>query len=150
MTPDGRKAVSASGDRTLKVWDLERGEEVRTLKGHSGWVYAVAVTPDGRKAVSASNDQTLKVWDLERGEEVRTLKGHSGSVYAVAVTPDGRKAVSASDDQTLKVWDMETGKIVATFTADGSILCCAIAPYGKTIVAGESSGRVHFLRLENG
>jgi len=150
VTPDGRKAVSASGDRTLKVWDLERGEEVRTLKGHSGWVYAVAVTPDGRKAVSASNDQTLKVWDLERGEEVRTLKGHSGSVYAVAVTPDGRKAVSASDDQTLKVWDMETGKIVATFTADGSILCCAIAPYGKTIVAGESSGRVHFLRLENG
>jgi len=148
VTPDGRIAVSASRDQTLKVWDLERGEEIRTLKGHSSSVNAVAITPDGQRAVSASWDQTIKVWDLVRGEEPLTLKGHSASVNAVAVTPDGRNVVSASSDQTLKVWDLETGEIVATFTADGSILCCAIGPDGVTIVAGESSGWVHFLRLE--
>jgi len=148
VTPDGRKAVSGSYDETLKVWDLEL-VKVRTLEGHSSLVDAVAVTPDGRKAVSASGDRTLKVWDLERGEEVRTLKGHSGSVSAVAVTPDGRKAVSACWDQTLKVWDLERGEVVTTFTGDGPIICCAVGPDGVTIVAGESSGRVHFLRLEN-
>ena len=65
VTPDGRRAVSASADKTLKVWDLETGAELRTLAGHSDRVNGVAVTPDGRRAVSASEDNTLKVWDLE-------------------------------------------------------------------------------------
>ena len=82
VTPDGQRAVSASDDQTLKVWDLESGRELRTLTGHSGAVIAVAVTPDGRRAVSASEDQTLKVWDLESGRELRTLTGHSDVVKA--------------------------------------------------------------------
>jgi len=65
----------------------------------------------------------------------------------VAVTPDGRQAVSASQDRTLKVWDIGSGKLVATFSGEGALYACAVAPDG-TIVAGEISGRVHFLRLE--
>ena len=91
VTPDGRHAVSASDDRTLKVWDLASGAELRTLAGHADGVTAVAVTPDGRQAVSASQDRTLKVWDLASGAELRTLAGHAGGVTAVAVTPDGRQ-----------------------------------------------------------
>jgi WD40 repeat protein len=110
----------------------------------------VAVTPDGRRAVSASADHTLKVWDLqERGEEPRTLTGHTERITAVAVTPDGQRAVSASADHTLKVWDLgESGKLVATFSGDGEINACAVASDGYTIVAGGTSGRVHFLCLE--
>ena len=67
VTPDGQRAVSASSDQTLKVWELETGRALRTLEGHSYSVYGVAVTPDGQRAVSASYDQTLKVWDLETG-----------------------------------------------------------------------------------
>ena len=96
VTPDGRQAVSASDDTTLKVWDLASGTELRTLAGHAVRVTAVAVTPDGRQAVSASDDTTLKVWDLASGAELRTLAGHGLGVQAVAVTPDGRQAVSAS------------------------------------------------------
>ena len=81
VTPDGRRAVSASWDNTLKVWDLESGRELRTLEGHSGHVNGVAVTPDGRRAVSASEDNTLKVWDLDTGRELRTLEGHSASCH---------------------------------------------------------------------
>ena len=78
VTPDGQRAVSASDDQTLKVWDLGSGRELRTLAGHTGSVTAVAVTPDGQRAVSASEDQTLKVWDLGSGRELRTLAGHTG------------------------------------------------------------------------
>ena len=67
VTPDGQRAVSASWDNTLKVWDLESGRALRTLEGHSASVHGVAVTPDGQRAVSASWDKTLKVWDLESG-----------------------------------------------------------------------------------
>ena len=58
VTPDGQRAVSASDDKTLKVWEVSSGRELRTLNGHSGWVNAVAVTPDGQRAVTASEDHT--------------------------------------------------------------------------------------------
>ncbi|MFB3133774.1 MAG: NB-ARC domain-containing protein, partial [Rhodothermales bacterium] len=69
ITPDGTRAVSASWDKTLKVWDLTTGIEQQTLSGHQSLVTAVAITPDGTRAVSASWDQTLKVWDLTTGTE---------------------------------------------------------------------------------
>ena len=77
VTADGKLAVSASEDNTLKVWDLETGRALRTLEGHSDSVSGVAVTADGKRAVSASGDKTLKVWDLETGRALRTLEGHS-------------------------------------------------------------------------
>jgi WD40 repeat protein len=147
VTPDGGRAVSASDDDTLKVWELETGRGLHTLAGHTNWVNAVAVTPDGRRAVSASKDTTLKVWELETGRELHTLAGHTETVWAVAVTPDGRRAVSASADQTLKVWELETGASIATFSCDAPTQCCAVLN-GWTIVAGDTGGRVHILAVE--
>jgi WD40 repeat protein len=117
LRPDGRRAVSASKDGTLKVWDLESGRELRTLEGHCGLVNGVALSPDGRRAVSASSDRTLKVWDLESGRELCTLEGHSRSVNGVAVSADVRRAISASWDRTVKVWDLESGRQCAPWQA---------------------------------
>lgn len=148
IAPDGKFAVSASWDKTLKVWDLESGKEVKTLGRHTSRVVAVAIAPNSNFAVSASLDDTLKVWDLDSGQERKTLVGHTSWVRAVAIAPNSKFAVSASDDRALKVWDLASGKEIATFTAEYSLSCCAIASDGVTIVAGEDSGRVHFLRLE--
>jgi predicted ATPase len=82
------------------------------------------------------------------GSLMRTLEGHSGGVWSVALSGDGKRALSGSDDNTLKVWDLQSGEVIACFSGESAIWCCAIAPDGKTIVAGEASGRVHFLRLE--
>jgi WD40 repeat protein len=150
ITPDGQKAVSGSWDKTLKVWELNTGKQLFTLTGHDDWVNAVAITPDGQKAVSGSGDNTLKVWELNTGKQLFTLTGHDNIVQAVAITPDGQKAVSGSGDKTLKVWDLKTGQEISTFIGDSSINCCAISPDGLIIVAGEGSGRIHFLRLECG
>ena len=114
VTPDGKRVVSGSEDRTLKVWDLESGQVLQTLSGHGDWVRAVAVTPDGQRAVSGSRDDTLKVWDLASGKELQTLSGHQGNVHAVALTPGGKRAVSGSADATLKVWDLERGQEIRT------------------------------------
>ncbi len=108
----------------------------------------MAVFADGRRALSGSDDRTLKLWDLQTGKATATLKGHEDGVMAVAVFADGRRALSGSDDRTLKVWDLKARKCLATFTGESAIVACAVAPDGRTIVAGETSGRVHFLRLE--
>ena len=113
LSRDGRIAISASDDHTLKVWDLENGDELHVLHGHFGKVNSVAVSGDGRLAVSASDDYTLKVWDVTEGHELRTLKGHCDDVNAVALTGDGRLAVSGSY-KLLKVWDVESGSELRT------------------------------------
>jgi WD40 repeat protein len=83
VTPDGKRAVSASGDHTLKVWKLGSGCELHTLTGHEDSVNAVAVTSDGQRAISASWDQTLKVWGLETEEVLATFTCDS---YALCCT----------------------------------------------------------------
>ena len=148
VTADGMRAISASGDQTCKVWDLCTRQELHPLWGHRASVRAVAVTADGARAISVSDDETCIVWDLRTGQGLHTLRGHRGSVRAVAVTADGTRAISASEDQMCKVWDLASYEEVATFTGESAINCCAVSLDGKTIVIGESSGRVHFLRLE--
>jgi WD40 repeat protein len=71
LSGDGRLAVSASSEKTLKVSDVEGGRELRTLSGHRHSVSAVAMTPDGQRAISGSW-QKLKLWDLTDGRELRT------------------------------------------------------------------------------
>src|SRR2546422_3653794 len=92
VSADGRRAVSASLDKTLKVWDVESGRELRTLEGHSSYVRGVAVSADGRRAVSGSGGKKLKAWGVESGWELRTLQGHSSSVFGVAGRADGRRS----------------------------------------------------------
>ena len=149
ISSDGRRALSGSYDHTLKLWDIETGREIRTFKGHAGGIRSVVISSDGRRALSGSDDNTLKLWDIETGREIRTFKGHASLVLSVAISSDGRRALSGSYDHTLKLWDIETGKMLAEFSGDGPITAVALAVDGWTIVAGEVSGRVHFLKLEN-
>jgi WD40 repeat protein len=93
MMLDGHRAVSASEDGTLRLWDLESGQTIRSLESHTNWVSAVSVTPDGRRAVSASQDQTLRLWDLDNGKEIATFTGENGMV-SCAFAPDGRAIVA--------------------------------------------------------
>lgn len=96
VTSDGRRAVSASSDETLRLWDLESGECLRTLEGHAKEVAGVSVTPDGRRAVSGSMDQTLRVWDLESGACV-TLFLASAPITSVAISPCAPLVVCGTD-----------------------------------------------------
>lgn len=150
VTPDGRRAVSASLDNTLKVWDLERSEELTTLRGHSDAITAVAVTPDGCRAVSASIDKTLKVWNLESGAELMTLRGHTSSVFGVAVTPDGQRVVSGSNDKTLKVWDLESGVERATLCGHSdTIRAMIVTPDGRKAISASDDKTLKVWDLES-
>ena len=57
FSPDGTNIVSASGDKTVRVWSVATGECVQTLEGHSSWVTSAQFSPDGTNIVSASDDQ---------------------------------------------------------------------------------------------
>ena len=94
--------VSASDDKTLKVWDLASGKAVATLQGHAASVLACAVTPDGRRVVSASSDQTLKVWDLTT---YACLLTHHGDAAYTAVTATETSIIAG--DHLGSIWFLD-------------------------------------------
>jgi len=145
---DSRRAVSASDDGTLRVWDLESGQTLKTLEGHRHWVFAVAVV-DGRRAVSASNDGTLRVWDLESGQTLKTLEGHKAGVNAVAVV-DSRRAISASVDGTLRVWDLESGQTLKTLEGHTDGVFAVAMVDGRRAISASVDGTLRVWDLESG
>ncbi len=114
FSPDGQRLASASGDGTLKIWDVASGQQLSTLKGHTSVVYGVVFSPDGQTLASASMDKTVKFWEADSGQELRSLKGHSNAVHSVAFSPDGRRLASSSHDQTVKIWDVASGQELRT------------------------------------
>ena len=137
VAPDGRTAISASKDGTLKAWDIASARVERTYESHGGALYAVAISPDGKIAISGGEDKILKVWDTATGAELRSLTGHSDWVNAVVTTRDGKVAISGSRDRTLKLWDVSTGRAIRPLSGHSdSVRAVAVAPDGRTAISG--------------
>jgi WD40 repeat protein len=147
ITPDGRRIVTASADRSIRVWDAESGKELRSLVGHAAGVGDVDVSSSGKVAISAGNwDGTVRVWDLDTGTELRVLRGHK-SFYSVAISPDGTAAVSfgrkGGDTYETLCWNLQTGVVVRTLpSTGGAVLDLAYAPDGKSFASASEDGTV--------
>lgn len=196
--PNGDRLVSASADGTLRIWDVETGETLHVLTGHSGPVRAVAMDTEyisglrGRIAeqiVSASDDRTLRVWNAESGEEMAVLDGDNETLHCIAlqdrrrivtwsrmgdlkiyhvdgheppgwlgspgmsvggalVTADDRKLILWSRSLVqgqvrIAVWDLERGQEVASFRGPESpFVASAVTPDGSRLVVGSMVGGV--------
>src|SRR5215831_2630484 len=112
---DGRRILSCSHDKTIRLWDAETGAELRRFEGHEGPVLSL-VQIDGTRVASGSKDKTLRIWNVETGQELRRIVGHDGAVTRLTML-DGR-IVSASEDNTIRFWDAETGHELRRFVAD--------------------------------
>jgi len=124
---------------------------LRTLTGHSGGVWSVALSMDGRIVVSGSRDKTIKIWDMLTGKELRTLTGHSDVVDSVALSTDGQTLVSGSDDKTIKVWNIRTGKESGTLTGHSSeIWSLALTTDGQTLISGSRDKTIKIWDVQTG
>ena len=104
------------------------------FKGHTGWIYAVAISPDGRFAVTGSLDGTTGLWDIQTGQEIRQFLGHRGGISAVAISPDGKFILTGGNDGTARLWDAYTGKQIRVFDNSGGFTSVAFSPDGKSIL----------------
>ncbi len=103
-SPDGTKLASAGSSGYVYIWDINTGNVIDTLKGHTDDVRSVAFSPDGSKIASGSADNTIKLWDANTGALIRTFVGHTDYVLSVAFSPDGSKIASGCWDGTIKMW----------------------------------------------
>jgi WD40 repeat protein len=137
ITADGKRAISGSSDNTCILWDMQSGQAIHTLKGHTDYVSAVAITADGKRAISGSKDKTCILWDMQSGQAIQTLKGHTSYVYAVAISADGKRAISGSQDNTCILWDLQSGQAIQTLKGHTSyVRAVAITADGKRAISG--------------
>jgi len=132
FSADGRRAVVASGDRSVRLYDVEGRRDLKRFVGHTASVWAVALSPDGKRAMSGSLDGTARVWDLQTGLEVSRFTGHDGLVSAVAFTPDGKWGVTGGFDGVVAVWKAGSGEVLRRRDVGGYVSSVAVSPDGKT------------------
>jgi WD40 repeat protein/tetratricopeptide (TPR) repeat protein len=178
FSPDGQTLASAGEDTTVKIWNVaalqnntqlnsteaKNGLLLKTLRGHSKWVFGVSFSPDGQTLASGGADGTVKLWSLAAGDRpnplnasnlkpksdlLRTFEGHADRVTQVSFSPDGKTLASASFDKTVRLWRLDDVPLKTldghknrvqsvTFSPDGQRL--ASASVDKTIKLWSRTG----------
>lgn len=120
FSPDGTKIVTASANKTVRLWDLEGNvlTEIRDLKSNDkvltqndkDWASSAVFSPDGTKILTASCDKTACLWNLE-GKKLAYMK-HYDSVISANFSSDGTKILTASMDETARLWDLEGNQLI--------------------------------------
>jgi len=119
LSPDGKMLLSASIDKSIRLWDLQENIELRKIDVRDGQVYDVQFSPDGQRALTAGKDGYVVEWNLSNGLPLHEIAAHERIAWAARYTPDGRFAVSASSDEQARIWHIETGdRIGQTQIAD--------------------------------
>jgi eukaryotic-like serine/threonine-protein kinase len=144
-SPDGTRIVTASVDKTARIWDAATGASLIILSGHSGSVRGAAYSPDGFRVITASRDKTVRIWDAHTGSLVGELKGHEAVVFSAVYSPDGTRILSASGDKTARIWNAATGAEILRLAGHSEpVFSAAFSPDGTRIVtaSGDKTARI--------
>lgn len=141
-----QQIISASGDMTCCIWDVNTGRRVSTLYDHLGDVSSVTKHPSKMQIVAtASNDKTVKIWDLRIARCVQTFQGHNKDVTSVDFFPDGNAVLSGGDDSTARLFDMRTDCQMNIYSAPdimSPVNSVAVTPSGRIMFCGHDTGEV--------
>ncbi len=155
LSHDGRFALTASWDKTMRLWNLATGETEHVYNGHTNDVMSVSFSPDNRLIVSASRDKTMKLWntrgelkaDFSASAARGTAQGHAEWVSCVRFSPDVANplVVSAGCDKLVKIWDMKTEQptlAVNHVGHGGYVNTVGVSPDGTLCASGGKDGTV--------
>jgi serine/threonine protein kinase len=151
ISPDGKKLVSGSADKQIKIWDFSTGKPIRTILENSIHVNYFAISPDWNIIATGGADNTIKIWNFSTGKVTRILMGHTSYVNYLVISSDGKKLVSASADKTIKIWDVYTGKEILTLAGhSGSVNTIVLSADGKKLVSGSADNTIKIWDFSTG
>jgi hypothetical protein len=137
--------VTASADKTARVWDAASGKAIGQPMRHEDAVYSAQFSSDGQRVVTASADKTAQVWDAASGKAIlgQPLR-HAGWVYSAQFSADGQRVVTASQDKTARVWDVPT---IGNQDTDDVLLLADLAEAACCGSVPQTPGQAEILKL---
>jgi WD40 repeat protein len=146
------RVVSTSNDTTVRIWDVETGNQVGILlEGHRSATVGLAVSIDGRRIVSGDDDGMIIIWDAETKNIVRALSHHTRWVGSIRFSLDEKRIASTSYLGTLKIWNVDTGELVFDIDDHQSgVRTVAYSPNGMKVASGSEDGTVRIWSAATG
>jgi WD40 repeat protein len=149
-SPDGSKLVSASRDKTSKIFDMKTGDSLVTFNSHGAPVFGAGFTPDGTQAVTSGGDKQIRVWNVADAKELRAIGGFSDEVFRIKVTADGH-VYSFSADKMARVHNIADGKEIKSFAGHNDwVYAVDYNPATKKLATGSYDGEVRIWSVEAG
>ncbi|KAL4433374.1 hypothetical protein ABPG74_017478 [Tetrahymena malaccensis] len=156
----GQILASGSADYTIKIWDLQSGEALKTISGHTGDILCLCqpfkiLLPkkypdfaDQRCLISGSSDKTIRVWKLNKKNnqaiQVRNLVGHKDYVQTLVMLPDDSTLVSGSLDKSILLWNIHTGQNLAKLDGHTSFITRINLYSERVILSSSTDGTLRF------
>ena len=143
--PSGQFLVSVGADRSVKVWNAETGELIRSLNHHTDRIHAIAFRPGAVPAECATggDDGTIRVWQPTVGRMLRIIRNPGGSTLALSYTRDGASIFGAGHDGVLRKWDADSNQLIGEWSGHNDwVYSLAVSPDGKLLASGGWSGTV--------
>ncbi len=148
---DGRLAVSASEDGTVRLWDVAHEKESGRLQGRLADVSSVACTLDGQRVATGHRNGTIRVWERATGRETKRLQEHKGAVRCLAFSSKGERLLSGGQDGTVRLWEAANEQELRRFTLHrDAILAVAFARDDRRALSASADGTVRLWRLTHG
>ncbi|WP_423463362.1 NB-ARC domain-containing protein [Promicromonospora sp. MS192] len=137
--------VSGGEDGAVRLWDLSARTLIRSLRGHTGWVHAVAISPDGSVIASAGEDNAIRLWSTADGTQVGILPGHDKRIRTLTFLRRSGELVSGAEDGLVRVWDLVSLVLARQATTRGTGIWSLCVSDDDTLVA--ASGEDEYVRL---
>jgi WD40 repeat protein len=148
--PDGKTVLSGGKDRTLRLWDVESGGQLRILASTPQEPRCVACTADGRFALAATGI-SVRIYDITTGQETSRYSGHTNTVKALAISSNSRRALSAGDDRAVRLWDVHDGREHRRLTGHkGDVNGVAFTPDARFAISGSRDQTIRLWELDTG
>jgi WD40 repeat protein len=149
-TPDGSRLVSASADKTVRLWRLPSGEAERVFDEHTGYVLSAALSPDGNLLASGGGDRSVRLWDLVNLRQAGILGGHVGEVAGLAISLDGQWLASG-DQRAVRLWRLADGSLAQVLGGlPAPVTALAFLPGHRQLAARCDDGTACLWRLPDG
>jgi len=161
VNDDGCRSVAINSDNniiaigqlngTIQLLNVETGQNIHTLIGHTDRVLTRKSSLDNSKIISGSEDGTMRLWNVKTGELLHYMVGHTGGVTCAIFNSQSSRIVTGCKDKILRIWSVTTGELIQKITGHrGSISAVSFDTNDMRIVSSDIYGSIHLWNSNTG